>query len=130
MAQIVSRPSALDDLRHRRDRARNMAFLGFGLSFFAALALRYGDITLFEGRRMDAVAVLGFGIAVLGFLGIAVGLLLFVAGSIRWGVAASRIHRLADPWAYDPDLDGPDPNKRHELNDTYDDAPDMDEQDP
>jgi hypothetical protein len=96
-----------------------MAFLGFGLLFIFGIVARFGDITLWEGRRTDWVAIVGYAIAMLGYLAMATGIVLFVGGSVLWILHAIRLHKRADPWAYDPDLDGPDPHKRHELDDRF-----------
>lgn len=93
-------------IRHRRDVARNAAFGGFAILFFGGLVLRFGGL---------------FGMAqfILSYLAMGVGILLFGAGTLAWIALAWRLHRLADPWAYDPELDGPDPRRPRDLTEDH-----------
>ncbi len=100
-----------------------MAFAGFGLGFFGGIVFQYGNITLFEGRSVDWAAVLGFLIGLAGVLMLAAGFFLLAAGIAMWILQAVRLHRIDDPWAHDPDIDGPDPTRRHDLDDLYDEVP-------
>lgn len=130
------RPRAdVDLLRRRKDVARRVAFGGFGLMFFAPIVMRFGAIISANRPPADwrsLLAALGAhdwtsfasgAVTLAGMAWLIIGCLLFASGSILWMLHTYRLHRLADPWRYDPDLDGPDPNRRHELDDSFDDAP-------
>ena len=111
-------------LRLRRDRCRRWAFAGFGMAFFGPFLLRFGNIELFETRHYDDWAQWpGAVVYVGGVLLLGAGLVVFAGAALAWIVMAWRLHKLADPWAYDPELDGPDPNKRHDLDDAFRKAP-------
>jgi hypothetical protein len=70
----------VDRLRARRDNARWSAVVGFGLLFAASFSAAF----LFGGVGMMAYGA---------------------AASVYW---STRLRKLqGDPWAFDPDLDGP-----------------------
>ncbi|MHB8633676.1 MAG: hypothetical protein ACYDBQ_06905 [Thermoplasmatota archaeon] len=77
-----------DRLVSRRDGARWSAVLGVGLLFLVGPLAQFGGIAL--------SLLLG-------------GVVMTLYGLAGWAYWGWRLHRLADPWAYDPDLDGPRP---------------------
>ncbi len=121
----VLAPAAVDALRRQRNRARNISFLGFALVFFGAIIGQFGRVSRYANRDTGFMAALGQIGDVLGITLVGGGLLIFAVGAILWAVFATRLHRAADPWAYDPELDGPDPDKRHELDDSFKEGPDQ-----
>ncbi len=80
MDAAASRAETVARLTAKRDNARWSAVVGFGLLFAASFSTAF---------VLGGVAMIGYG----------------AAASIYW---SRRLHRLkGDPWAYDPDLDGP-----------------------
>lgn len=75
----------IEALRTKRDNARWSAVMGFGLMF---------GVSFHAGFAIGGAAMVAYG----------------VVASFYWG---RRLRRLkGDPWAYDPDLDGPDSLER------------------
>ncbi len=100
MASTVSPPSsepALDAvaaLRAARDMARNRFVVAMVLLFVL------GGGTRIAGTRWGGVAPVALAIVLL--------LVAVVGTGAEWGWRGWRLHRAHDPWAYDPDLDGPE----------------------
>jgi hypothetical protein len=81
----------MDEAPGRR-RARHHLTVAIGLLVAAAFVLRFGAWSaLFE--------------AVAAWLLLA--LVAYAAGALLWWIAVAWRHRKPDPWAYDPELDGP-----------------------
>jgi hypothetical protein len=80
-ARIGPDPAELERLKGRRDAARWNAVMGFGLMFGAGFH---------AGFAIGGAAMTLYG----------------VSAAFYWG---RRLRKLkGDPWAYDPELDGPD----------------------
>jgi len=89
-------------LRRQRDRARIAAVVGVVLLFVLGYGLR-GVLDILGYAANDAGPLGGW------ILLLAVA---YTLGAIvAWLVAGWRLHRANDPWRYDPDLDGPDPER-------------------
>lgn len=101
-------------LRRRRDRARRWAVAGIVLLLLFGFGLSYSSwIAAGGGAGMLAVFVSG-----LFATWVFVAVLLFTVATLAvWMYWGWRLHRAHDPWAYDPELDGPDPNARRGLDD-------------
>lgn len=82
----------MEDAPARR-RARHHATLSIGLLVAAAFLLRLGP-----GRGALQETVLPWTLVLLGA---------YAAVAILWWIVVAWRHRRPDPWAYDPDLDGP-----------------------
>jgi hypothetical protein len=75
-------PAELERLTTKRDNGRWLAVVGFAMLFLGGVAYQVA---------LGGLLMLGYGVVV----------------SVYWG---ARLRKLkGDPWAYDPDLDGPRP---------------------
>ena len=83
------------------------------------------ELARIHRRRKSSlgVAALGLGLIFLGSLiwqlALA-GVVLVVAGLLGAAYWSFRLRKIkGTPWDYDPELDGPDPHKRHNLDDKF-----------
>ncbi|MES2154517.1 MAG: hypothetical protein V4510_05215 [bacterium] len=100
-------------LRRARDRSRTVllvafvALLIFGVGFTVARVpmrgVQIGNLSIDLANIQAGIIVVA--VAALG------------ASLVAWAYFGWRLHRVADPWAYDPDLDGPDPKRPRDLGD-------------
>jgi hypothetical protein len=85
----------VERIRRNRDASRQWLILGVILLFVLGAWANFG------GEIASALVV---------------GVMVLCGASIlAWMYWGYRLRRLTDPWAYDPDVDGPDPSVRRGL---------------
>lgn len=95
-------------MRVRRNRDRSRALAVVGVMALMVLGIGFRVILDLLAALFGNVGPLGGWLVLLFVTYTAVALLLWM----YWGL---QLRRLDDPWAYDPELDGPDPRVRRGL---------------
>ena len=112
-APSASAPVQADQERLRRNRDRSLRAFAVGIVLMLVFGLGYGfSHWLAIGAGGDLLYILSGDVAIW----LAAAVLLYCAGSaLAWMYWGARLRRAHDPWAYDPELDGPDPRVRRGL---------------
>lgn len=105
----------VEALRRRRDAARVAAVVGV----MALMALGLGFRVI-----LDVLAALFGNVGPLGGWVVAAFLAYTALALLLWMYWGLRLRRIDDPWAYDPEIDGPDPRVRRGLEQAAEDDSD------